>query len=325
MTRVLVSVLFLLAATVFQLAQTGGDCTLSVRVLSGNDRAIDVPVHAEVFSPEGFVIATADGFGGELPHAQVASGKSYRIKVSGSGFETVTTSTFNISPMEEDHTETVHVKLDSQKAGEVSTPGPGTVSAIELATPKNALAENQKGMSEFGNGHLESAAAHFNKAATDYPRYARAYDMLGVISMRQLDRGKAREFFTKSISVDEAFFPAYVDLARLDVQDKRYAESESLLTKAISLNPTKPDAIALLATTEFANKEYEKALADVDRAHALPDHQQFAEIHVMAGKVLRMQNRSAEAIVQFQLFLQEKPNSPEAQSVRQEIGEIGGG
>ena len=36
----------------------------------------------------------------------------------------------------------------------------------------------------------------------------------------------------------------------------------------------------------------------------------------MAGKVLRMQNHPEAAIVQFQLFLIEKPDSPEGQSVR---------
>jgi hypothetical protein len=77
-----------------------------------------------------------------------------------------------------------------------------------------------------------------------------------------------------------------------------------------------PDALALLATTEFANKEYDRALADVQRTHALPNHQSFAEVHLMAGKVLRMQNHPNAAIAQFQLFLIEKPGSPQAESVR---------
>jgi tetratricopeptide (TPR) repeat protein len=131
--------------------------------------------------------------------------------------------------------------------------------------------------------------------------------------------------FAKSIQVDDAFFPAYVDLARMDVQDQDYAASESLLAKALDANPSLPEASALLATTEFANKEYDKALADVQRTHALPNHEQFAEVHLMAGKVLRMQNRREAAIAQFQLFLKEKPNSPQAESARQALASLEAG
>ena len=108
----------------------------------------------------------------------------------------------------------------------------------------------------------------------------------------------------------------------MHLQDQDYAASESLLAKAMSVNPSMPDVLALLATTEFANKEYDKALDDVRRTHALPNHQQFAEVHLMAGKVLRMQNRLDAAIAQFQLFLVEKPDSPQGESVRQTLASL---
>jgi tetratricopeptide (TPR) repeat protein len=111
----------------------------------------------------------------------------------------------------------------------------------------------------------------------------------------------------------------------MDLQDQNYAESESLLAKVIAVNPFMTDAVALLATTEFANKEYDKALADVQRAQALPNHEQFAELHIMAGKVLTMQNHPEEAIVQFQLFLTEKPDSPQGKSVREALASLKAG
>jgi Tfp pilus assembly protein PilF len=158
-----------------------------------------------------------------------------------------------------------------------------------------------------------------------YPRYARAYDMLGAIAIKNSNRTKARELFSKSIQADATFLPAYVDLARMDVQDQDYAGSESLLQKAIAVNPSMLDAVALLATTEFANKEYDKALADAQRTHALPNHQQFAEVHIMAGKVLGMQNHPGAAMMQFQLFLIEKPDSPQAESVRNALASLKAG
>lgn len=93
----------------------------------------------------------------------------------------------------------------------------------------------------------------------------------------------------------------------------------------LAVTPSLPEASALLAGAEFANKEYDKALVDVHGTHALPNHEQFAEVYIMAGKVLQIQNHPEAAIAQFQLFLTEKPDSPEAESVRKQLARIQAG
>lgn len=315
--RSLASMLALLLFPPFVVAQAepgGGNCDLLVRVLAGDERGIESQIQVEVLSPQGVVLATAHVVGAEPAQFHVSNGKSYSLRVSGGGIESITTPFFEINALEMSHTETIHVKPE-KLAGE-SVPGSPTISVTELNAPRKASAEMNKGMDAYSKGDLEKASAHFEKAIAAYPRYARAYDMLGAIAVKASNRGKARELFSKSIQEDSAFLPAYVDLARLALQDQNYSESESLLAKVIAANPSMPDALALLATTEFANKEYDRALADVDRTHALPNHQPYAEVHLMAGKVLRMQNRPNAAIAQFQMFLVEKPESPQADSVR---------
>lgn len=292
----------------------GGNCALSVNVRTSDERGIESQIQVELLSAQAIVIATAHVVGAEAAQFRVSNGKSYSLRVSGAGMETLTTSLFEISALEMNHTETVHVK--PEKLAAESIPGAPTISVLELNAPRKASAEMNKGMDAYSKGDLEKASAHFEKAIAAYPRYARAYDMLGAIAIKAANRAKARDFFSKSMEADSAFLPAYVDLARLALQDQNYAESESLLAKVIAANPEMPDALALLATTEFANKEYDRALADVQRTHALPNHQPFAEVHLMAGKVLRMQNHLAAAATQLQLFLIEKPDSPQAESAR---------
>ena len=309
----------------FLAAQTdlGGNCDLSVRVLNSDERSIETQIQVEVLSPEGVAIATVHIVGAEPAQFRVNNGKTYRLKVSGNGIETITTAYFGINALEQVHSETVHVKPE-KLAGE-SIPGSHTVSVNELNIPRKANAEMNKGMDAYSKGDMEKAAAHFEKAIAEYSSYARAYDMLGAIAMKSPDRVKARDLFSKAIQADGGFFPAYLDLARMDLQDQDYAASESLLSKVIAANPFMPDAVALLATTEFANKEYDKALADVERTHALPNHEQFAEVHLMAGKVLRMRDHPDAAIAQFELFLKEKPDSPQGESVRQALATLRAG
>ena len=179
----------------------------------------------------------------------------------------------------------------------------------------------KKGLDAYSKGDIEKAAAHFEKAIAEYPRYARAYDMLGAIAIKRSNRAKARELFSKSIAGGRYFLAGIRRLGAYGYSSTRTTPDRSPCSqKAIAVNPSMLDAVALLATTEFANKEYDKALADAERTHALPNHQQFAEVHIMAGKVLGMQNHPGAAMLQFQLFLIEKPDSPEAESVRQRAG-----
>ncbi len=299
--------------------ESSGNCDLIVRVRTNDEASIEAPIQVDLLDAQGR-IATAHIIGSEPAQFRVNNGRTYRLAVSGIGIEAVTTSYFGINALEMSHTETVHVKLEKSSAE--SAPGSPTISVSELNIPRRASAEMSKGMDAYSKGDLEKASAHFEKAVAAYPRYARAYDMLGAIAIKGSERAKARELFSKSIQADNSFFPAFLDLARMDLQDQDYAASESLLAKVISANPLLPDAVALLATAEFANNEYDKALADVERTHALPNHEQFAEVHVMAGKALRMQNRPKAAILQFQMFLIEKPDSPQVESVRQTLASL---
>ena len=250
------------------------------------------------------------------------NGRTYRLAVTGMGIEPVSTSYFEINSLEMVHSETVHVKPpEDALVGELG-PGRNTISVSEIEYSQKGKRGDEKRAGSVLQGRHGEGRSALRKSRRRVFTYARAYEMLGLIAIKGADRSKARELFAKSIQADDSFVPAYVDLARMDLQDKDYAGSESLLAKTIAVSPFMPDAVALLASTEFANKEYDKALADVGRTHGLRNHEQFAEVHIMAGKVLSMQNHPEAAIAQFQLFLTEKPDSPEAEGVRKALAAL---
>ena len=324
-TRSLAFVFCLLAISPLIEAQmqteTSANCDLYVSVRAIDEGSIDSPIQVDLMTARGW-IATVHIVGAEPAQFRVNNGKTYRLKISGNGIETTTTAFFEVNPLETLHRETIHVKPDTQASRSQSFSGSPTISVSEMNIPKKASAEMKKGQDAYSKGDMENASAHFEKAVAEYPRYARAYDMLGAIAMKGSDRIKAREFFSKSMQADNAFLPAYLDMARLELQEQNYTESESLLARVLATSPSLPEATALLASTEFANKEYDKALTNVERTHSLQNHEQFAEVHIMAGKVLRMQNRPADAIAQFQLFLMEKPDSPQGESVREALASL---
>src|SRR5437667_3804735 len=111
MTRSLTSFFVLMMLSSFLAGQldSRGNCDLSVRVVASNERSIQGQIQVEVLSPQG-VLATVHVAGGESAHFRVVSGKTYSLTISGTGIETITTPYFEIDPLEQQHTETVHVK-----------------------------------------------------------------------------------------------------------------------------------------------------------------------------------------------------------------------
>jgi Tfp pilus assembly protein PilF len=296
-------------------------CDLNIRIRTEQDRSYDMPVQVELLSAQGIPMAVSHTSGAGTADFQVMGGSTYKIRVSGQDIETTLSPEIVVLEREQVHMETINVRVlepnDQNKAsGEGTAP---TVSVAEMNVPGKARDEMQKGTEAFAKGDMKKAQERFTKAIADYPQYARAYSNLGVIAIREGDRPKAREMFSKAVEVDDKFLPGYVNLARMDYQDHNYRESETLLQKVMAVNPSLPEALALLAGVEFMNKEYEKALSDALRTHTLPNHEQFADVHLVAAKIYQMQSHAQEAVSEYRQFLKENPNSPRAAMVQQQL------
>jgi tetratricopeptide (TPR) repeat protein len=320
-----VLLLALVGAAGAQHRQNESLCDLSIHVRAMNDNSFDAPLMVELLSPQGTPIMAIHTSGESTADFHVAPGSTFKVRVSGIGIETTTTSSIVLFPSEQMHVETVNVNTVDPPEKKKEATGSPTVSVLEMNAPPKARDELQKGTDAFLKGDLKKAQERYEKAAAIYPQYARAYTDLGVVAIKEGDRQKARELFSKAISVDEGFLPGYVNLARMDFQDRNYQESEKLLQKVMSVNPSIPDALALLASAEFMNKEYDKALADAQRTHRLPNHEQFADIHLVAGQVYQMKGRQQDALAEYQLFVKESPNSPRVPSVQKQIAQLQAG
>ncbi len=323
MHRIAIAALFSVALSCAALAQVNTDtCQLTVRVRTIQDREYGRPLQVELLSNGGTPISAAQTNGTGNADFQVRSGLAYRVQVSGQGIET-TTAEFRIGDGEQIYMETVNVKASAPTNQQHEAQGSSaTISIAEMNVPDKARDELEKGMEAFAKGDMEKAQQRLDKAISIYPQYARAYSTEGIIAIKAGDRVKAKALFSKAIEVDDTFVPGYLYLARVEFQGKNYTEAESLLRRVMVLAPSVPDAVALLASAEYMNKEYDKALADARRTHTLPNHEQFADVHLLAGKILEMQNQAQAAIVEYQLFLKESPNSPQVPTVQKEVAQL---
>lgn len=287
--------------------------TLTVRVRLPNDRPVPIPAEVQVISSFGISLAeTFTRDDGRAEIAEIPPG-TYRIRVSGSGLESVTSDPFDIGDNDRTHFEAVTVRLIS----EGTSGGAPTVSSQEFSIPQTARDQMEKGMDSFSRGNMQDATAQIQKAIQIFPGYALAYNNLGVVFISQGDKTSAEKAFQKSIEVDDHFVPGYINLARISAS-ARGADAMSFLQKALSIDPNNLDALALLARLQFNQGDFASSLGTVQRVHSLP-HEHYADVHLISAEIYQKQNRNPEAIAESELYLKEYPGSPRAQQVRSAI------
>lgn len=302
-------------------ATRGQGAEVQVRLAWANDREVsDSSVHVQLLSSTNIPVQDtfADRDGNVWFHA-VTPG-SYHMKMDGPNIEEITTDRFDIGFQDRMHTEWVH--LTPKKTAEQNGVGAGPmISASELNCPPKARNELEKGMEAFNKGDLKKAEEKLRKAIEIYPKYARAWNNLGVILMRQNDQAGARAAWMKAIEADDKFSSSYLNLARLSLRAKNNPEAEAYIGKALGADPNNCEALTLLAREELFAQQYEKAVLNAHKVHAMP-HDHYPEVHLIAGEALVRENKDAEAIREYELYLKEDPDSPNAAQVKTAMAQI---
>ena len=294
---------------------------LQVRIAwQQNERALDESVHVQLLNASNIPVqdtfSTRDG----MVTFRAVSPGNYHLRLEGAPIQETVTDVFTINSRERMHMEWVHV-MPKPNPQQASGPGGGLVSASELNVPSKAKSELDKGMEAFGKGDYKKAAEKLEKAIEIYPDYARAWNNLGVVHMKENDKAAAKQAFDKSIAVDDKFVPGYLNLGRLSMLEKNATATENYLSKALSIDPNNIETLALFSKEELLTGQYEKALAHARRVHTLP-HDHLAEVHLIAGEALLHEGHSSEAVKEYEQYLKEYPDSPNAAKVRDAMAQI---
>jgi predicted negative regulator of RcsB-dependent stress response len=287
---------------------------LTIRIRLMNERPPDHPIQVDLLTVSGIAITQTFTHGdGEAVFRDTPEG-SYRVKVSGTEYETFTSDAFTILHNEGAHSESFQIKLKPTAAEKPNT----LISSGELQVPEKAREQLQRAEKQFESGAADDAIASLRKAIEIYPRYARAYNNLGVALISKGDVSAALDAFHQSVKVDDKFLPGMINLARLELRQQDLAQAQIFAEKALTIQPLNPEALTLLANVQFYQSRYTDAVATVNRIHAVP-HEGFAEAHLIAAEAYQKTGNNRQAIEECKLFLKEDPKSPRAEQVRNGI------
>ncbi len=256
---------------------------------------------------------------GEVTFNTIHAG-SYRIRIRGAGVEDTTTDSFYLDQFGGNRMQWVHVKPEADEKNAVVSTQP-MVSASELNAPDKAKKEFEKGNNALVAGDSGKALEHFEKAVKIYPKYGLAYNNMGAAYMRDNNPEQARASFEKAVEADPQLASAHANLARLKLLDKKPAEAIPMLERALSTDPTSSEFLFLMSRAQLDVGNYDEAIKYAHKVHS-QEHKKFATAHLVAGSAYAAENKIADARAEFEVFLKESPDSPQADKVRAELNRL---
>ncbi len=181
--------------------------------------------------------------------------------------------------------------------------------AIEYS-PKYAQAWNCIGLIEHKRGRLELAMEHFKRAIAYFNDFSEAYNNLGAIFVEMREYLQAEDMFRQSIEIDPGFVSARVNLAQTLYYQNRPDEAHEQYLRCIELDPNACDChlgMGVIAT--------DKQAWDQGRTH----YQKMAEVcpdspeaHYNLGFTYYNLARCADAVDAFISALAKKADHIEA-------------
>lgn len=237
---------------------------------------------------------------------------NYKVQVEGPGIAPLTSPWIQLMQSQGMHQEYIRVSPSE---------GHPEVLSAEATIPEKARKEVDKGMELMDKREFDKATEHFQKALAIYPKYARAWNNIGVIKAKAGDRAGAKEAWQKAIEGDDRFSFAYFNLARMSIADKQPQEAEALLTKGLRSDPMNGEGLFLLASAQFLQSHFEEALVTARKVHGV-DHKQYVDSHLVAAQALAKLGKSSDALEEYNTYLKEFPDSPKAAQVRQSMSQL---
>ncbi len=200
--------------------------------------------------------------------------------------------------------------------------GGGTmISLASLTVPKNAKKEFESGQKARSKKKFDEALEKLAKATELYPKYAEAFNEIGLTYRNMNKPEDAQKAFEQAIVADPAWLHSYMNLGFLQLASNQHQQLLETSTKALKLHPTLSQAHFLqsVANLQLGHIEAaEKSALEADRH----EHTQVPQIHLVLAHVYRTKGARADAAKHLRSFLKEMPNAPNAEKVKVELEQL---
>jgi len=230
---------------------------------------------------------------------------TYHLTIEGQGF--IPYSNYIDISMSKMAYEEITLKLDKDPDPKALPPGGPTdqLSIRIIQIPANARKEFESGKISMEAGDSAGSIRHFQKAIELYPKYAEAYQLLGVLHLETGKLKDAEEELRKATEIEPNMSTAFFALGICRNQMAKYSDAEVVLARGLELDPKSPDGHYHIAEAYWNLGRWQESEQHASRALALKSD--FASPHVLLGNSLLRKHDAPGALKEFQEYLRLEP------------------
>lgn len=294
----------------------GGAHTIQGRVFAPSGRQLGRRVRVRVSGVRGESSVMSDD-NGAFTFRRLTAG-TYRLTVeAGREFET-TGETIEIIDStlrnrRAGQIVSVQIQLRLKRADDAGKAA--TVNAALAAIPRPARELYEKALATAKAGERKRALEQLKQAVSIYPKFALAFNELGVQYLNLGELEKADEALRSALALEPEAFVLRLNYGIVLLQRKRFAEAEAELSRALRLSDTSYAAHLHRARALIGLVRYEEAEKEALRALALGgDEARMA--HRYLGAIYIERGESAQAVEALETYLRLDPKAVEAAQIR---------
>ena len=319
--------LAILLVSLSALAQHAGPMTdnqvdIQVKVTYEDGRTPVPLVKLELLDNNGvaqnLLFTDKDGRADFIIDLQISKTDNFTLRASGKGIEETVSDTVHVVHREGTHM--VHFQVKSAD-NTVPQSKSAITSVAQSQVPKDARNAFRDGLKEWEKKNYQQAAANFEKATALYPQYDEAFNDLGMMYAHLDQPDKSRAAFETAVKLNDKNASADRNLAGLLLRDHNYQAAGDLARKSLAVDPNNAFAWTVAAISDFQTGNPDLAIRACKRAHESP-HDNYALCHYVAGQAYEREHDPAAAKLEYETYLQETPNGPEAPQVKKSLARV---
>jgi Flp pilus assembly protein TadD len=212
------------------------------------------------------------------------------------------------------------ITLKAKNSNMPESPATGVIDSRIAAITPDARAEFDNGQRAINDDDFSGAIPHLQKAIALYPKYAEAYQLLGVAQLKTNQASQAEASLLKAIEIEDRMPRSQYLLGVIYARTNRVEMAEKPLTRFAELDPQNPDAQFELAKVTFALNKFPEAAGHARNAIKLKETD--PGVYVVLGYALLRQKKADDARNAFQHFLKYDSTSPMAADVKNLVAQI---
>jgi tetratricopeptide (TPR) repeat protein len=198
-----------------------------------------------------------------------------------------------------------------------------SISVTSMMAPKDAKKAYEHGLQSLLKNKPNDAGKDFEKAVAAYPKYADAWVNLAKLRLEQQSIEPARAALMKAMESDPKLVEPYVELGLLAAKDAKWQESGKYLDRAVELDPVDfPQAWYADAVANYNLRNYDAAEKSARAAVKLDPRHANPRSGYLLGLVLAEKRDYPGAAAEFTTYMKLAPNAPDLAQVKNQLGEI---